>query len=174
MTQSLKFLGNTSATFQTKDAAELECFLKCLTEEEEMFKDVAPLLFSSNFLTTAKDHTESVKALDKLSSQSGRPTRQHFTVRPPLQPSCSRGRQLWKQPPCWQQQRLPKRQFPRKRSLQAIPGEGPVSKKAAAAATSNSSHSRACSLHTTDCVCIQKFNFGNMCAAKTSYCHLPQ
>ena len=82
VTQSLKFLGNASATISNERCRRAGAFfnedLKCLIEEEKKFKDAAPLLFGSNFLTTAKDHAESVKALDKLSSRRGRPTGQQF------------------------------------------------------------------------------------------------
>ena len=74
LTQSLRFLGNASATISNerrcRAGSHFNEDLKCLIEEEDQFRDAAPLLFGNGFLSSAKDHAESVKALDKLSNKN--------------------------------------------------------------------------------------------------------
>ena len=69
---ALKFLGNASAAISHERRRRAGAFfnedLKPLIEEEDRFRQAAPCLFGKDFLSIAKDHTESVKALDKLSA----------------------------------------------------------------------------------------------------------
>ena len=69
---SLKFFNDASATISNERHRCTGSFfnedLKCLIEEDDQFKDAAPLLFGNGFLSTAKDHAESMKVLDKMST----------------------------------------------------------------------------------------------------------
>ena len=105
--------------------------------------------------------------------QTVQPTRQTnrtavFSVRPPLQPSCSRGGSYGSSHRAGSNNAYQKRQIPRKRSLQAIPGEGPASKKAAAAATATVVTAEPV-IYTTEIVYVYRDLPLVMCAAK-SYC----
>ena len=93
MSLALNFLGNASAAISHERQRRAGGFfnedLKPLIEEEDRFKQAAPCLFGKDFLSISKDHTESVKALDKLSAphRQSRAGGSHFfrTGRPLLE-----------------------------------------------------------------------------------------
>ena len=69
---ALKFLGNAAAANSHERHRRAGTFfnedLKPLIEEEDRFTQAAPCLFGKDFLSIAKDHADSVKALDRLSA----------------------------------------------------------------------------------------------------------
>ena len=84
--QAVKFVGNASAAISQDRRRRAGAFfnedLKPFIEEQEHFTEAAPLLFGREFLSTAKSHADSVKALDRLSQKGNqrqsRPNGQQF------------------------------------------------------------------------------------------------
>ena len=72
--QALKLLGNASANIsmdrRRKATQHLNAELTTLIDDEESFRDAAPMLFGKNFDQRAKEHIEAVKSLKKTSSFS--------------------------------------------------------------------------------------------------------
>ena len=110
-----------------------------------------------------------MKALDKLSSRRGRPTgQQFFRSGRPFNQAARGGGSYGSSHRAGSNNAYQKRQIPRKRSLQAIPGEGPASKKAAAVATATVVTAEPV-VYTTEIVYVYRDLPLVMCAAK-SYC----
>lgn len=82
VSQSLRFLGNATANISAERRYQVSAYLngdlKALIEKEGNFKNATPLLFGKDFLSTAEEHTESVKALDKLSNKQHNCTGSQF------------------------------------------------------------------------------------------------
>ena len=73
--QALKLLGNASANISMgrrhKATQHLNTELVTLLDDEQSFKDAAPLLFGKTFDQRARDHIEAVKSLKKTSFYKG-------------------------------------------------------------------------------------------------------
>lgn len=71
---ALKLLGNASANMsmerRRKATTHLNPELFTLIDDEDTFKDAAPLLFGKSFDQKARDHMEAIKSLKKSSQQS--------------------------------------------------------------------------------------------------------
>ena len=86
--QALKLLGNASTNIsmerRRKATQHLNAELVTLINDEESFKDAAPLLFGKSFDQRARDHIEAAKSLKKMPSYKGQPFQRGH-------PSSSRG-----------------------------------------------------------------------------------
>ena len=125
------------------------------------------MLFGSSFLTMAKDHAESVKASDKLSSRRGRPTGQPFfqSGRPFNQ--AARGGGSYGSSHRAGSNNAYQNGNSEEEVVIGHTWGGTSVQESSSSSNSNSSYRRACSLHTRDCVSVQRFTSSNMCATKT-------
>ena len=107
--QALKLLGNASANIsrerRQKATQHLNPELATLVDDEESFKDAAPMLFGKTFDQRAKDHIDAIRSLKKTSSL---PRGQSFQRgHPPMSRGGgnSRGRGTFKKPGNFQTKR---------------------------------------------------------------------
>ena len=79
--QALKLLGNASANIsmeRKRNATQyLNTELVTMVDNEQSFKDAAPLLFRKTFDQRARDHIDTVKSLKKTSYYKGQPFQRH-------------------------------------------------------------------------------------------------
>ena len=107
--QALKLLGNASANISRERRQEatqhLYPELATLVDDEESFKDAAPMLFGKTFDQRAKDHIDAIRSQKKTSSL---PRGQSFQRgHPPMSQGGgnSRGRGTFKKPGNFQTRR---------------------------------------------------------------------